>query len=231
MEYVKKFRMKNPYRLDDRVVQEVSVSLDLKYSYEECEWIGVDTEYLSFNYLQDKLCVIQISSKPKGASNIRVELIYVFEKKVPEKLKLLMVNKNIEKIFHVFSSDMPRIENYIRGKVNGKIFDTKVAAKIAWTNTQNHGMDRLIQMFCDPDFGQKDNTSGLNDWEVGPENWTEDQIYYMAQDVLYLHVLKVRILEMAERRGWKDLVEASMSALPVVSELHKYGYTERVFGY
>lgn len=226
------FKMRNPYRADQTIKQAVSVSRDLVLDYSNSPWINVDTEYLSFNPLQDKLCVIQIGSKENAESEeLRVELIYVYESEATEKMIALFQNENIEKLFHVFSSDMPRIESYLGTRILGKIFDTKVAAKIAWTNTQDHGMKSLIRMFADPDFSQSENDKGLNDWEVGPENWSNEQVFYMMQDVVYLDVLRERILTMAERRGSKDLVLETMSLLPTISELYRRGYNEKVLAY
>lgn len=232
MQITKTFHLKNPYRADQKIKQEVIISEDLIYDYSNSPWVAVDTEYLSFNPLQDKLCVIQVGSKENSDSeSLRVELVWVFEKDVPVKLKSVLTNPNIEKLFHVFSSDVPRVEKFLSEKIQGSIFDTKLAAKIAWTNTQDHGMKSLIRMFVDPDFTQSDNEKGLNDWEVGPENWTDEQIFYMMQDVVYLDVLRLRILEMARRRGTEDLVLKAMEAIPVIAELYSRGYSESVFGY
>ncbi|MBD3362680.1 hypothetical protein GF362_03090 [Candidatus Dojkabacteria bacterium] len=232
MQDLRSYKIKNPYRADQEIKQEVSISQNLVYDYSDTPWISVDTEYLSFNPLQDKLCVIQIASKENvEAENLRVEVIYVFDQEPTDELIKLFTNKKIEKIFHVFSADVPRIENYLGTKIKGSIFDTKVAAKIAWTNTQNHGMKSLIRMFADPDFHQLDSDNGLNDWEIGPENWSNDQIYYMMQDVIYLDVLRNRILDMAERRGVKELVLETMKTIPVLVQLYRNGYTENVLSY
>jgi ribonuclease D len=224
----KSFKVKNPYRADQEIRQEVSISEDLFYDYTNVEWVAIDTEYLSLDINKDKLCVIQIASKVDG--QLQVEIIYVFDKEPTQRLIDLLTNSNIEKLFHVFSSDMPRLEKFIGKKIEGKIFDTKVAGKIAWTNTQSHSLKNLIKMFADPNYDQKDNVL-LGDWEVGPENWTNDQVYYMMQDVLYLDVLRERILEMARRRGVEDLVLESMKTLPLISNLYLRGYSENVFAY
>ncbi len=229
MQIEKTFKIKNPYRSDQELRQVVSVSDDLVYEYSNCEWIGVDTEYLSFDLYKDKLCVIQISSKDE-MGNLRIEEIYTFEKEPTQKIIDLFTNPNIEKIFHVFSSDIPRIEKYIKQSIQGKIFDTKVAAKIAWTNTQNYSMKMLIKMFVDPDYSQED-TELLGDWEVGPENWSNSQVYYMMQDVLYLDVLRERILAMADRRGKHELVKETMKILPQIAKLFASGYDEKVLTY
>lgn len=228
---IKSFKIKNPYRLDQEIKQEVSISEDIVYDYTTSPWISVDTEYLSFNHLQDKLCVIQIASKEKAESETqRVELIYVYEKQPTPKLIDLFQNRNIEKLFHVFSADMPRIEKFIGVEIMGKIFDTKVAARIAWTNSQEHGMNKLIKMFINP-FHTQQNGEELDDWEIGPENWSNEQIFYMMQDVVYLDALRQRILQMAERRGTTDLILQAMTAIPTITQLYKKGYTERIFGY
>ncbi|MBP9759204.1 hypothetical protein KBD45_05910 [Candidatus Dojkabacteria bacterium] len=226
------FKLKNPYRLDQEIKQTVHISgSDCILDYSKSPWVAMDTEYLSFNTLLDKLCTIQIASKAEPDSDeIRVEILFVYDEQPGEKLKELLNNENIEKIFHVFSSDMPRIENFAQTRIKGKIFDTKVAAKIAWTNSQSHGMKRLLKMFIDPNFEQKE-TELMADFEIGPDNWSDNQIYYMMQDVLYLDALKQKIMKMADRRGKLELVKEVMTMLPVVSELYKKGYSESVLGY
>lgn len=233
MQLTKSYKLKNPYRLDQDIKQEVLISdEDLQLDYTNSPWVAVDTEYLSFNPLQDKLCVIQIASKENvDAETLRVEVLYVYGKQPTQKMIDLMTNENIEKLFHVFSADMPRVSNFIGQDIKGKIFDTKVAAKIAWTNTSKHGMKEIIKMFVDPNFAQMDNENGLNDWEIGPENWSNDQVFYMMQDVVYLDILKKRILQMAERRGTIGLIDETMKVLPTIAKLYKSGFDEKVFGY
>lgn len=232
MEQVRAYKIKNPYRYDQDIKQTVHISgPDLALDYSNSPWVALDTEYLSFNRLQDKLCTIQIASKAEPTSEeIRVEILYVYNSQAGDKLKALLQNPKIEKIFHVFTSDMPRIEDFIGARIQGKIFDTKVAAKITWTNTQNHGMKHLLKMYVNPMFEQKD-TELLADWEVGPENWSDDQVYYMMQDVIYLDVLRNRILEMAGRRDKLAIIEEVMNILPTISELYRRGYSESVLSY
>jgi ribonuclease D len=232
MSQLKAYKLKNPYRLDQEIKQTVHISSDdLVLDYSNSPWVAMDTEYLSFNRLQDRLCTIQIASKAEPtADEIRVEILYVFKSQAGEKLKALLQNEKIEKLFHVFSSDMPRIEDYAKVRIKGKIFDTKVAAKITWTNTQNHGMKNLLKMYVNPTFEQKD-TELLADWEVGPEKWSDDQVYYMMQDVIYLDVLRHRILEMAGRRDKLIIIDEVMGILPTISELYRKGYSESVLAY
>lgn len=224
----KTFKIKNPYRADQELRQEVSIGEDLHYDYTNVEWVALDTEYLSLDMYKDQLCVIQIASKLDGV--LRVEVVYVFNKPVSQKLSDVLTNPNIEKLFHVYSSDIPRLEKYIGTNIQGKIFDTKVAAKIAWTNSQSHSLKTLVKMFADPTYDQQDNMY-LGDWEVGPENWTNDQVYYMIQDVLYLDVLRTRIMDMAVRRGLDELVVQTMTILPTLSGLYARGYDEKVLAY
>lgn len=232
MQDIKVFKLKNPYRLDQEIRQTVNLSgSEPILDYSNSPWISLDTEYLSFNSLQDKLCTIQIASKADADSEeLRVEILYVYNSEGGDKLRAILSDEKIEKIFHVYSSDMPRIENYAGVRIRGKIFDTKVAAKIAWTNTQNHGMKQLLRMFIDPNFEQKD-TETLSDFEIGPEYWSDAHIYYMMQDVLYLDALKQRIMQMAERRNKISLINEVMTALPAISELYKNGYSDAVLGY
>ncbi len=229
---VKSFKIKNPYRSDQEVKQDVYIGEDLTLDYSNSPWIALDTEYLSFNPLQDKLCVIQIASRENsGSESTRVEIIWVFCKEKASKLSQLLVEPKIEKLFHVYSSDVPRLERYLGERLRGKIFDTKVAAKIAWTNTTDYSMKHLVRMFCDPNFEQMDNEKGLNDWDIGPENWSNQQIYYMVQDVIYLDALREKLIEMAKRRGTFELLNEVMDTLPAISQLYKKGYNENVLSY
>ncbi|MCA9385188.1 hypothetical protein KC717_00910 [Candidatus Dojkabacteria bacterium] len=228
----KTFKVKNPYRLDQDIQQDVHIGTDLTLDYSNSPWVALDTEYLSFNPLQDQLCVIQICSKESEESDsLRVEILYVFDNPETPNLNAVLENESIEKIFHVYTADMHRIELDRDVTINGAVFDTKVAARIAWTNTRDHGMKSLIRMFVDPNFDQKDTEKGLGDWEVGPEQWTNEQVYYMMQDVLYLDALRHRILEMAERRGSEVLIHQTMEILPRISDLYKFGFSESILGY
>jgi ribonuclease D len=131
---------------------------------------------------------------------------------------------------HVATSDLPRLELFSDTKFKGKLFDTKVAAKIILTNTDKVGMDDLITQLINPKF-QKDRNITASLWDLDPEQWSDKMIEYAMNDVLYLHALRNSLENLAEKRNLSEVLEDSMEALPNVCQLYKYGYDASVLTY
>jgi ribonuclease D len=228
---IKQFKTNNPKRSDQKITQDVSVSDSLQYDYSKNDWIGIDTEFLSYNLLLDNLCVVQIASDdPLDSSKQRIEVIHTYNKKPDPKLVKLLGNDSISKIFHVFQADMPRIEIYTGERIKGEIFDTQIAARLAITNMESHSMENLIKYLVDPTFQQNKNVTSA-EWDRSPEEWEESQFKYAAEDVMYLSTLKSRILDVAKRRGKLQLLNEIMTTLPAISHAVKLGYSPNLFGF
>ncbi len=234
--YTKKFKLKNPYKPDENITQEVVVGTMPVFDYSDKPWVAIDTEFLNLNFAYDRLCTIQIAS-PTEEGKQQVEIIWVWEAvnsgqmdDLSNFFKKLISNKDLEVLMHVSTADLPRIEKIAQTRLMGKIFDTKVAGKITITNQNNHGLNNLINYLVDPKFNKDKEQTG-SQWDAHPSRWSDKMVEYAMNDVVYLHPLKEKLIEIAKRRNLYPLVEESMYLLPTLAQLVKYGYDEKVLVY
>ncbi len=234
MRIEKRFKVRNPYKADESYTQFVTAGEELFYDYSGSKWVAIDTEYLNLDLAHDKLCLIQIASKAEDSEGIRIEFIWTAgtgdQTETKQKLGALISRKDIEVIMHVATADLPRIEKYTGKELKGKLFDTKVAGKIILNNTRDHGMADIIAALIDPKFVKDKNTSG-SQWDLHPKYWQDKQFEYCMNDVLYLHALQERLLEIAERREKSELIGDIMKALPAICSLYHHGLDEKVLSY
>jgi len=179
--------------------------------------IAIDTETMGLNINNDRLCLIQISSQ-----NGECHLVQ-FQKdlyKAPN-LKKLLKNKSILKIFHFARFDVAVIKKYLKISCN-PIYCTKIASKLARTFTDKHGLKQLCRDLLKVDINKQSQTS---DW--GQDELTEQQINYAANDVLYLHEIKIKLDKMLEREGKKNIADACFKFLPIRSEFDLIGWIDK----
>jgi len=234
----RKFKLKNPYKPDEDIVQEVVIGREPFYNYEDSAWVSIDTEFLSLQLPYDQLCTIQIASPdPEDPGYMRVEIIWVWESLKTATIQVLqkflvglLTRKDIEIIMHVCSADLPRIEKLAFLEYKGKLFDTKVAAKIVMTNTNDHSMENIINSLIKPNFS-KDKSRTSAQWDLAPEYWEDKMIEYAMNDVIYLHPAKLALERIAQRRGTGEILSDVMSIMPTIAHLHTRGYDESVLHY
>ena len=239
--FTKKYRINNPSHPDEKIAQEVLVGESMQYDYSQSEWVAIDTEFLSLDITQDQLCTIQIASPdPENEGMQRVEVIWLWDTahsddqsaitELKEKIAELLLREDLLIIMHVSSADLSRLEKFAGVDAKAKVFDTKVAGKIALTNTNNHNMVDLITTLVDPQF-TKDKAITGSQWDSHPDSWSDKMVEYAMYDVVYLFSLMNALKRIADRRGRLDLVESSMAMLPGLSKLIRHGYDERVLVY
>ena len=179
--------------------------------------IAIDTETMGLNINNDRLCLMQISSK-----NGECHLVQ-FQKnlyKAPNLIKLLK-NKSILKIFHFARFDVAVIKKYLNVSCH-PIYCTKIASKLARTFTDKHGLKELCRDLLKVDINKQSQTS---DW--GQDELTEQQINYAANDVLYLHEIKIKLDRMLEREGKKNIANACFKFLPIRAEFDLIGWIDK----
>ncbi len=224
---------------DSFLTQEAVFTEELTFDYSKIPWIAVDTEYLSFDLNQDRLCAIQLASPKEGAENeLNIEVVWVWnslnpkseaQNVVKEQLTRILARTDVELIMHVASADLPRLQIAAGVEFKGSVFDTKVASRILFSNSHEHGLVYLIQTLLDPKYNEeKQNYTQL---DLAPNQWDDKLVQYTVKDVFYLHALRERLLEVAKRRGQVSLIKHAMKTLPHLASLYQAGYTEKVLSY
>jgi ribonuclease D len=188
------------------------------------EWgkeVAIDTETLGLNNFRDRLCLVQITN-----GDGTVHLVKFSRNNYEcENLKKLLTNPLITKIFHFARFDIAAIKHYLK-VLTQPVFCTKIASKIARTYTDHHGLKELCRELLGVHISKQQQSSY---W--GSSNLSKDQQQYAANDVIHLHELKSRLIEMLERENRLELAQNCIDFLPHRANLDLAGWTEDIFSH
>lgn len=173
--------------------------------------IAVDTETTGLSLVRDRLCVVQISAGDGDAHIVHVGGRHGYES---PRLKAVLADPGIMKIFHYARFDVAMIQRHL-GIVCTPLYCTKIASRLARTNTDAHGLRSLVLRLLGIEISKEQQTS---DWGTD-QDLNEEQQTYAAKDVLYLHALRQRLEAMLKREGRTHLAQACFDFLPTRAEL------------
>jgi len=179
--------------------------------------VAVDTEAMGLNPHRDRLCLVQLSG---GDGNAHLVQFAPGTYEAP-RLKRLMADREVVKLFHFARFDLAMIYRYI-GVMAGPVYCTKIASRLARTFTDRHGLRDLCKEVLGVDLSKQQQSS---DW--GTAALSEEQLRYAAADVLHLHALRARLDAMLAREGRMELARASFEFLPVRVLLDLGGWAEQ----
>jgi ribonuclease D len=179
--------------------------------------VAVDTEAMGLNPHRDRLCLVQLSA---GDGNAHLVQLAPGTYEAP-RLKALMADPTVTKIFHFARFDLAMIYHYL-GVMAGPIYCTKIASRLARTFTDRHGLRDLCKDLLNVDLSKQQQSS---DW--GAAALTDQQLHYAATDVLHLHALRARLDAMLEREGRADLARSTFDFLPARVLLDLKGWAEQ----
>ena len=140
--------------------------------------IAIDCEFTGLNIERDRLCLLQISSGQNDAHIIQFNK----DNYDSPNLKNILIDKNINKLFHFARADLLFIKKYLEVDTNN-VDCTKIMSKIARSYTDKHGLKDLVKEFVGIDISKQ-----LQSSDFGGE-LTDKQLKYCAQDVIYLQKL------------------------------------------
>jgi len=178
--------------------------------------VAVDTETLGLNVNRDRLCLVQLSAGDGSAHLVQLEAANY----TAPRLKALLADKKVLKIFHYARFDVAVLEKYL-GVATTPIYCTKIASKLVRTYTDRHGLKDLASELLGVELSKQQQSS---DW--GAKELTQQQLAYAASDVLHLHALKVKLDAMLEREGRLAFAEAAFDFLPVRARLDLAGFPD-----
>ena len=184
--------------------------------------ISIDVEATGLQIPErDKLSLIQICDEKQN--------IYIIQPdkknyKAPNLVSVLEDNK-ILKIGHFLRFDKSALEFFLKCKMKN-IFDTKIASKIVRTYTDAHGLKNLVQEFCNKSI---DKRQGSSDWNKDLNDLSDKQLEYAANDVIYLHKIKLELEKMLIRENRMELFKNCISFLNTRVELDQNGFKFDIF--
>ena len=179
--------------------------------------IAVDTEAMGLNNHRDRLCVVQLSA---GDGTAHLVTFGADDDYAAPNLKALLDDTSKTKIFQYARFDIAIISKYL-GVFCEPIYCTKIASMLARTYTDGHGLKHLCRELLGVEISKSQQSS---DW--GAEVLSEEQIWYAASDVLYLHRLREVLDTMLEREGRMGYLEDCFKFLPTRAALDLEGWID-----
>ncbi len=161
---------------------------DLPDQLDLSDKIAVDCEFMGLNVERDNLCLVQISS---GKNDAHIVKLNRNTYKAPNLIKVLS-DKKINKIFHYARADLLFIKKYLKTDVQN-INCTKIMSKLARSYSDRHGLKDLIKEFTGHDINKN-----LQSSDFGGE-LSEKQLQYCAKDVIFLHKIYERLINILIR--------------------------------
>ncbi len=178
--------------------------------------VAIDTETLGLKPHRDRLCLVQLSAGDNTAHLVQLSA----DGYDAPRLKAMLTNPSITKIFHFARFDVAVLKAYLGVDVS-PIYCTKIASKLVRTYTDRHGLKDLASELTGVELSKQQQSS---DW--GAAELSQQQLHYAASDVLHLHAIKARLDEMLERSGRREFAEASFRYLPTRAALDLAGFDD-----
>lgn len=168
---------------------------------------------MGLNLDRDRLCLLQFSDETGDTYLVKFSNDY----SAPN-LRKLLSDSSREFIFHYARFDLAIIQKYLEVDIK-KVFCTKVASRIIRTYTDLHGLKELCRELLGIQLSKQQQTS---DW--GAEELTKDQRIYAARDVIYLHQIREKLIEMLKRERRYELFQETCSFLSCRAKLDLLGW-------
>ena len=184
--------------------------------------VAIDTETMGLNVARDRLCVVQLSPGDGSADVVQIPP----QGSDAPNLKRLLADRTLLKIFHFARFDLAILYEAF-GIMAEPVYCTKIASRLARTNTDMHGLKDLVREVLGQDLSKQQQSS---DW--GATELSEAQVAYAAADVIHLHALKERLDSMLDREGREQLAAACFRFLPERVRLDLAGFAaEDIFAH
>ena len=189
-------------------------------NFMKLEKIAVDTELHGLTMNRDQICLVQLCDQEEQVCLVRPNRGAGYSR-----LKALMENKDVLKVFHFALTDVAFFKTSLNIEVT-PFCCTKVMSKLIRTYTQNHGLKDLHMELLNI---QMEKEQQQTNW--AESDLSQNQLKYAANDVLRLLEIFERLQKMIISRnrlpGGKrisELNETAQSMLPGMVELLVHGY-------
>ncbi|WP_293069256.1 MULTISPECIES: DNA translocase FtsK [unclassified Moorena] len=166
--------------------------------------LWLDTEVADWNTPNPRLSLIQVLADSTDINGDKAYILDVLDK--PEVVQYfvnhIIVNPNIEKVFHNASFDL----RYLGGKEQAKNITCTYQIARKLTNKKlpnplqvsNHKLKTLAIELCN--FANVDTEEQSSDW--GKRPLSQKQLKYAKMDTVYLAHVHRRLLEISDKNSW-----------------------------
>lgn len=182
--------------------------------------VAIDTETMGLNPARDRLCLVQMSAGDGEVHLVKFDPHPWPGRFAAPNLAALLADPAVLKLFHFARFDIAALQQAL-GVVTAPVFCTKIASKLVRTYTDRHGLKDLCAELLGIELSKQAQSS---DW--GAPVLTEAQMNYAASDVLHLHALMGRLVEMLHREGRMAMAQACFDFLPMRAALDLAGWSE-----
>ncbi len=203
------------------------MNLDIKLHKEDLpdqirfnDKVAIDCEFMGLNVERDRLCLVQISSGKNDAHIIQLNK----DKYDAPNLKKLLIDNNINKIFHFARADLLFIKKYLNVDVEN-VNCTKIMSRIARSYSDKHGLKDLIKEFIGIDVSKQLQTSDFGG------DLSEKQLQYCAKDVIYLHKIYDGLNKILARENRSDLYNKTIKFIRTRVELDFASFKEDIWSH
>jgi ribonuclease D len=190
--------------------------------FEQASVLSIDTEYDSFRYFKEKLCLIQIHAN---------DTTYVFDPLNNLDLSFLgkyFGNRQIVKVLHAADNDIRLLKRDYKFDFRN-IFDTHRAALLL--GFKQLSLEKMITQFVGVEL-KKSKKMQRSRWDNRP--LTEEQLEYAVQDVTYLPALYEKQAAELGIKGLKDVAGEAFAKIAAANwrekRIDRHGHT-KIKGY
>jgi ribonuclease D len=174
--------------------------------------VACDIETSGLDWRADKIATCQLHVPDMATAIVRLN------GDRPMNLIGLLENKMVSKVFHYAMFDLRFLVN--RWSFNPlSIKCTKIAAKLLRMDMPSHSLMELLKEYMGIHIDKSEQKS---DWFRS--NFTQQQIAYAANDVIYLYPLLSILLDQLANKLLRDLAEECFSHIPTQVRLDVAGY-------
>ena len=179
--------------------------------------VAIDSEAMGLHPHRDRLCLVQMS---RGDGDCHMVHFPPPGDYSAPNLRAMLADPSVLKLFHFARFDLAVIEHYL-GVTCAPVYCTKIASKLVRTFTDRHGLKDLCRDLVGVDISKQQQSS---DW--GADELSRDQLEYAANDVFFLHEIKLRLDAMLERHDRVGLAQSCFDFLPARAALDLAGWPE-----
>ncbi|MGH6878067.1 MAG: ribonuclease D, partial [Rhizomicrobium sp.] len=162
------------------------------------------------------LCLVQLSAGDDVCHAVQFASADIH---APNLMRLL-ADPAVTKLFHFARFDLGILKRYV-GVTAAPVYCTKIASRLARTYTDKHGLKDLVRDLLGVDLSKEQQSS---DW--GAPQLSEKQLAYAANDVAWLHRLRIALDAMLTREGRLAHAQACFAFLPARVELDLAGWAD-----
>ena len=181
--------------------------------------IAVDTETTGLNFIEDKLCTIQINSR-----NFNTIIRFNSNIEYPNLTKILQ-NSEIEKIFHNAVFDVSFLMKNLMIENIDNIVCTKISSKIINGIKHNNSLKTLLKEYLDIEISKD---LQLSNWEA--KKLSNSQLEYAINDVCYLPQLWDELKRQLEKNNLLPMAKKIFDFIPTYVLL-KMREIDNIFAY